>query len=60
MLHLHQIQVETGRAVGGDFMRITHLPTGISRTIEPPLGKNAHSKRLKMLKEIEEELLSKD
>ena len=61
MLHDQHIRIDQGRAVGGDFMRITHVPTGISRLEKPPLGtgKEAHDKKQRMLNEIEEELKSR-
>ena len=60
MLHNQHIRVDCGKAVGGDFLRITHTPTGVIRSAGPPLGKGKvrHEKRQQMLKEIEEELLA--
>jgi hypothetical protein len=55
MLRLEDIEVKVGRAVGGDFMSVVHRPTGISRTVGPPLrtpGKTKHQ----LLGEIESEL----
>jgi hypothetical protein len=61
MLHNQHIRIDTGRAIGGDFMCIIHLPSGISRRAGPPLGtgKEAHETKNRMLREIEEELISK-
>lgn len=61
MLHGQHIQITQGGAAGGDFMTITHVPTGISRTAKPALGtgKEMHEKRHRMLREIEGELKPK-
>ena len=61
MLHDQHIQIDIGRADGGDFVRVTHIPTGIFRLERPLLGtgKQCHQKKQRMLEEIEEELLSK-
>jgi len=61
MLKAEDIRIETGRAVGGDFMRITHVPTGISRSKSPPLGagRAVHEFRRQSLREIEAELQEK-
>ena len=61
MLHDRQIEITLGKAVGGDFIRITHMPTGISRGYGPPLatGKKMYEIKKKMMKEIEEELEAK-
>jgi len=44
-----------GRAVGGDFMCITHKPTGISRGKGPPLGSPGKA-REELMREVEAEL----
>jgi hypothetical protein len=38
MLKLEEIQLDIGCAVGGDWMRMTHKPTGIFRVKMPPLA----------------------
>ena len=61
MLRVNDIIVRTGRAVGGDFMEIEHVPTGIKRLHPPPLGGYEVQKeaRAKFLREIEAELFAK-
>jgi hypothetical protein len=61
MLKDKEIQIERGRAVGGDFMRIIHVPTGVSRSKGPPLGsgKAVHEFSRQALLEIETELREK-
>ena len=55
MIPLEDIEIRTGRAVGGDFMEVIHRPTGISRRRGPPLSNPGHA-REEMLREIEAEL----
>ena len=38
MFRDEDIRIDIGRAEGGSFMRVVHVPTGISRTQMPPLG----------------------
>lgn len=61
MLHDQHLEIARGRAVGGDFMKITHNPTGISRSYGPPLGtaKNVHDIKKSLLQQIEEEIAMK-
>jgi hypothetical protein len=61
MLKAEDLRIDVGRAVGGDFMKITHLPTGISRGKGPPLGSGeaVHEFRRQALQEIEAELREK-
>lgn len=61
MLKDEDIIISRGRAVGGDFMTITHLPTGICRGKGPPLGsgKAVHDFTRQARHEIEAELNSK-
>ena len=61
MLKDEEIMIERGRGIGGAFMRITHVPTGISRGKGPPLGsgKAVHEFRRQALQEIEAELREK-
>ena len=58
MLYNEHIITSTGRAEGGDFMSIKHVPTGIVRICHPPLGtgKIRYDKKQKMLLEIEKEI----
>jgi len=58
MLKPQDIEIQVGRAVGGDFMKVTHKPTGICRGKGPPLPKSGKA-RLEMLREIETELIQK-
>jgi hypothetical protein len=58
MLKAEEIEIQIGRAVGGDYIRVTHLPTGISRGKGPPLG-NPEKARRGLLRELEVELLQR-
>ena len=61
MLRTNDIIVSVGRAVGGDFMEIEHVPSGIKRQQSPPLGTPEVQKETKarFLREIEAELVAK-
>jgi hypothetical protein len=61
MLRVSDIVVRVGRAVGGDFMEVEHLPTGIKRHRPPPLGgaEVQRETRARFLREIEAELIAK-
>jgi hypothetical protein len=59
MLKAEEIRMDVGRAVGGDFIRITHLPTGIFRAKGPPLGNGGGAFKRQALREIEAELRQK-
>jgi hypothetical protein len=58
MLKFEDIEVQVGRAVGGDFMKVVHKPTGIFRGKGPPLSKPGKAKH-EMLREIEAELIER-
>jgi hypothetical protein len=58
LLKPQDIEIQVGRAVGGDFMKIVHKPTGICRDKGPPLLKLEKAQR-EMLREIEVELIQK-
>ncbi len=64
MLKAEEIRIDVGRARAtggdfiGDFMRVIHLPTGISRSKGPPLGRESEFRR-QALREIEAELQEK-
>jgi len=58
MLKPQDIEIQVGRAVGGDFMRVVHRPSGISRAAGPPL-RTPGKTRQQMLREIEAELLQR-
>lgn len=61
MLRASDMIVRVGRAVGGDFMEIEHVPTGIKRHRTPPLGGTEVQRETKarFLREIETELIAK-
>jgi len=61
MLRDEDIRIDIGRAEGGSFMRVVHVPTGVSRTRLPPIGtgKQQHETRARLLSEIEDELRTK-
>ena len=58
MLNENEIRNDVGRAShGGDFMRMVHMPTGISREHPGPLkGVNRYELERSWLSEIESEL----
>jgi hypothetical protein len=57
MLKPEDVEVQVGRAVGGDFMKVVHKPTGISRSQGPPLKKPGKAQH-EMIREIERELIA--
>jgi hypothetical protein len=61
MLKETDIIVHVGRGVGGDFMEMEHVPTGIKRRLDPPLGGIDEQKhhRFEFLQQIEVELTEK-
>ena len=56
MMKSEDIEIQRGRAVGGDFMIVVHKPTGITRGQGPPLTKPGRAEQ-EMLGEIEAELI---
>ena len=58
MIKPQDIEIQVGRAVGGDFMTVVHKPTGIRRGAGPPLPKPGKAQH-KMIREIEAELIQK-
>ena len=58
LLKPDDVEIQVGRAQGGDFMRIVHKPTGISRAKGPPLPKPGKA-RQEMLQEIVAELVQR-
>lgn len=59
MLRQEDLQIEVGRCVGGSFIRITHVPTGVSRMKGPSAGESSYSIEKRFLDEIEQELVAK-
>ncbi len=59
MLRDEDIQMDIGRCVGGDFLRVTHIPTGVSRYKGPLGGANQHELVQGWLSEIEGELIER-
>ena len=60
MLRDCDICIDVGRSMGGDFLRVTHIPTGISRYHGSPLrGLNREELVRGWLNEIEAELLER-
>ena len=53
MIYPEQLKIDVGRAVGGDFIRVTHLPTNISKTQLPPLNDKCEYFKAKLITEIE-------
>jgi hypothetical protein len=58
MLKNEDIEIQVGRAVGGDFMKVVHKPTGIARSKGPPLPRPGTA-RQELLREIEAELIER-
>jgi hypothetical protein len=56
MLRDDDIRTDIGRCTGGSFVRVVHLPTGISRIQGPLGGQSVQSVEGRMLVEIEQEL----
>lgn len=56
MLRDEDILIESGRCVGGAFLRVVHLPTGISRSESPTAGRGRREVVRRFLGEIEAEL----
>lgn len=59
MLKPEHIRVDTGRCDGGSVVRVTHLPTGISRTRAPLRGSSPREVTQHFLREIEAELVDR-
>ena len=59
MLRDEDIQMDIGRCVGGSFLRLTHIPTGVSRYKGPLAGANQHELVQGWLREIETELIER-
>jgi hypothetical protein len=53
------IRVDTGRCQGGSFVRVIHIPSGLSRYLGPIGLANVDTVVRKFLLEIEEELKAK-
>jgi hypothetical protein len=58
MLKFEDLEIQVGRAVDGDFMKVVHKPTGICREKGPPL-KNPGTARREALRAIEAELIER-
>ena len=59
MLRQEDLQFAVGRCVGGSFIQITHVPTGVSRMKGPLGGESSHSIEKRFLDEIEQELVAR-
>ena len=61
MLRDEDVTVQRGRATRGDFLVVTHLPSGISRRKDPPLGPRSSQRAFEKQarREIEAELREK-
>ena len=59
MMKPEEIQVDVGRCVGGSFVRVTHLPTGISRYRGPLKGISGTDIAKQFCREIEDELVER-
>jgi hypothetical protein len=58
MLRQEDLRVDVGRCQGGSFIRVVHLPTGISRVKGPCGGESFYSIKVRFLDEIENELVA--
>lgn len=58
MLRHEEVQVELGRCEGGSFIRVTHLPTGVTRYKEPLGGESFQSITARFLRDIEQDLIA--
>lgn len=58
MLRQEDLRVDVGRCEGGSFVRVVHLPTGISRVKGPCGGESIHSIKVRFLREIEQEVVA--
>jgi hypothetical protein len=58
MLKNEDLEIQVGRAAGGDFIKVVHKPTGIARGKGPPLPKPGTA-RQELLREIEAELIQR-
>jgi hypothetical protein len=59
MIYPEQLKIDTGRTVGGDFIRVIHLPTNITKTQAPPINNNHEFYIKKLILEIENDLIEK-
>jgi len=58
MLRQDDVVMELGRCVSGSYIRVTHLPTGISRYKGPFDGESSQSISERFLRDIEQELIA--
>jgi hypothetical protein len=59
MLKPEEIRVDTGRCVGGTFIRVVHVPTGISKEQAPIGGRSGGEVVRQFSREIESELVAR-
>jgi hypothetical protein len=59
MLRQDEVEMALGRCEGGSFIRVTHLPTGVSRYKGPLGGESTESVTARFGHEIEQELIAK-
>ena len=59
MLREEDLQFDIGRCVGGSYLRVLHIPTGISRSKGPFEGESSRSIQERFLWEIEQEQVEK-
>lgn len=57
MLRQEELRIDVGRCVGGSFIQITHVPTGVSRFKGPLEGESDHRIKSRFLEDIEQELI---
>jgi hypothetical protein len=59
MLRDDDIRIDIGRCTGVTFLRVVHLPTGVSRTQAPLDGEASSAARARLLAEVERELAAR-
>lgn len=59
MLRQEDLQIDIGRCDGGSFIKVTHVPTGVTRMKGPLNGESSHRIQKRFLEEIEQELVER-
>ena len=59
MIRQEEIRTESGRCVGGTFLRVTHIPSGVTRHQTPLAGESGRVVKARLLREIEAELAAR-
>lgn len=59
MLRQEDIRIDVGRCVGGTFLRVTHIPSGVTRHKAPLCCESSREVAERFLREIERELVDR-